>query len=104
MVLECMHKAFQNFPELILLFNLNYLVNLITMFKTTLLAESGEHLFTERSWVQIPARYSGWSGHYNNVCCSARMKTNFELNPVTKGKQGTLPYITLMVLFLHYIC
>ncbi len=32
---------------------------------------------------------SGWPGHYNNVGCSARLKTSFELNPVTEGKQGT---------------
>ncbi len=30
--------------------------------------------------------------------CSARLKTSFELNPVTEGKQGTLPYLTL-----HYL-
>ncbi len=40
----------------------------------------------ERSWVQIPARYSGWPGHYNNVGCSARLEISFELNPVTEGK------------------
>ncbi len=39
------------------------------------------------SRVQIPARYSGWPGHYNNVGCSATLKTSFELNPVTEGKQ-----------------
>ncbi len=34
--------------------------------------------------------YSGWTSHYNNnVGCSARLKINFELNPVTEGKQGT---------------
>ncbi len=40
----------------------------------------------ERSWVQIPARYSGWPGHYNNVGCSARFEISFELNPVTESK------------------
>ncbi len=40
----------------------------------------------ERSWIQIPARYSGWPGHYNNVKCSARLEISFELKPVTEGK------------------
>ncbi len=39
--------------------------------------------------VQISAMYSEWPGHYNNVECSASLKTSFELNPVTDGKQGT---------------
>ncbi len=42
--------------------------------------------------LQIAARYSGVSGHYNNVGCSARLKTSFELNPVTGIKQGTFPF------------
>ncbi len=36
---------------------------------------------TERSWVQILGRYSGWPSHYINVGCSAMLKTSFELNP-----------------------
>ncbi len=32
--------------------------------------------------------YSGWPGHYNNVGYSARLKTSFELNPVTEGNKG----------------
>ncbi len=35
----------------------------------------------ERSWVQIPARYSGWPSHYN-VGCPARLEISVELNPV----------------------
>ncbi len=36
--------------------------------------------------------YSGWPCHYNNVGYSARLKTSFELNPVTEGKQGTFHF------------
>ncbi len=52
------------------------------------LAQSGEHLLhsSERSSVQIPAMYSRWHGHYNNVGCSVRLEISFELNPVTEGK------------------
>ncbi len=32
-------------------------------------------------------------GYYNNVGCSARLKTSFELNPVTEDKQGTFPFL-----------
>ncbi len=32
-------------------------------------------------------------GHYNNVGCSARLKTSFELNSVTEGKQWTFPFL-----------
>ncbi len=42
---------------------------------------------------KILARYSGWPGLDNNMGCSARLKASFELNPVTDGKQLTLPYI-----------
>ncbi len=35
--------------------------------------------------------YSGWPSHYN-VGCLARLKTTFEFNLVTKGKQTTLPF------------
>ncbi len=31
----------------------------------------------------------GTVGHYNDVGCSAWLKTSFELNPVTEGKKGT---------------
>ncbi len=31
---------------------------------------------------------------YNNVGCSARLKTSFELNPVTEGKQRTFPFLS----------
>ncbi len=48
---------------------------------------------TERSWVQIQARYSGLPGQYNNARCLARLKTSFELNPITEGKQGTFPFL-----------
>ncbi len=41
-----------------------------------------------------PIRYSGWPGHYNNVRCSARLKTSFELNPDTEGKQWTFPFLS----------
>ncbi len=34
--------------------------------------------------------------NYNNVGYSVRLKTNFELNPVTEVKQGTLSYFTLI--------
>ncbi len=43
------------------------------------------------------ARYSGWPywpGHYNNVGSSARLKTSFELNLVTEGEQGTVPFLS----------
>ncbi len=30
--------------------------------------------------------YSGCLGHENDVGCSARLKTSFELNPITVGK------------------
>ncbi len=50
---------------------------------------------TERSWVLILARYSVWPGYYNKVGFSARLKTRFELTPVTEGKQGTFPFFTL---------
>ncbi len=33
---------------------------------------------------------------YYNVGCSARLKTSFELNPVTEGKQETLPYLMIL--------
>ncbi len=46
---------------------------------------------TEKSWVQIPARYSGCSSHYN-VGSSARLKTSFKLNHVTECKQGTFTF------------
>ncbi len=52
--------------------------------------------------VQILARYSGWPGHYNNEGYLARVKTSFELNPVTGGKQGTFPFLSYM--FEHFIC
>ncbi len=45
-------------------------------------------------------------GHYNSVGCSARLKTSFELNLVTEGKQGTFPFlISIMneVIILHDI-
>ncbi len=51
---------------------------------------------TQRSWVQILARYSEWHSHDNNVGCLVRLKTSFELNPVIEGKQGTclsFPYM-----------
>ncbi len=35
------------------------------------------------------------TGHFINVGWSARLKTIFELNPVTEGKQETLPYLIL---------
>ncbi len=53
----------------------------------------------ERSWVQILAGYSGWPSHYNNVGCSARLKTSFELNPVTEGKQGTFPFLSESIFY-----
>ncbi len=56
-----------------------------------LLAQLGEHLF-QRSWVQIPARYSGWPGHYNNVGCSARLEISFELNLLPRVNKVTLLY------------
>ncbi len=39
-----------------------------------------------------------WPSHYNNVWCPARLKISFELNPVTKGKQGTFPFFSLKYL------
>ncbi len=36
----------------------------------------------------MPAKYSGWRSHYNNVGCMARLKTSFELNPVTGVNKG----------------
>ncbi len=44
--------------------------------------------------VQIWASYSGWSIDYNNVGCLARLKTSFELNPVTEGKQWNFPFLS----------
>ncbi len=41
---------------------------------------------TERSWIQIIVRHSGCISHIINVGHSARLKTNFELNPVNKQK------------------
>ncbi len=32
-------------------------------------------------------------GHLNNVGSSVRLKTSFEPNPITTGKQGTLPFL-----------
>ncbi len=48
-----------------------------------------------RFWVQIPTRYSEWPSHNNNVGCLTRLKTSFELNPVTEVRQRTLPYLTI---------
>ncbi len=52
----------------------------------------GFELKAERSWVQIPARYSGWPGHYNNVGCSARLEISFELNLLQRVNKVTLLY------------
>ncbi len=60
------------------------------------LAQSGEHLL--RNWKVVglnPDQVERVPGHYNNVGSSARLKTSFEINPVTEGKQGTLPYLTV---------
>ncbi len=54
----------------------------------------------ERSWVQIPARYSGWPGHYNNVVCSARLEISFELNLLLRVNKVTLLYFTLLPAWL----
>ncbi len=64
------------------------------------LAQSESTCFkAERSLVQIPAWYSGWPGHYNNVGCSARLEISFVLKPVTEDKKGhfTLLYQGSMI-------
>ncbi len=44
-----------------------------------------------------------WPGHYNNLGCSARLKTIFELNPVTEAKQGNFPfYLTSCMPFIPW--
>ncbi len=48
----------------------------------------------ERSCVQIPARYSGWPGHYNNVRCSARLEISFELNLFPRVNKVILLYFS----------
>ncbi len=54
---------------------------------TKLVSSVGRALASNlRSLVQIPAMYSGWPGHYNNVGCLARLDISLELNPVTEGK------------------
>ncbi len=39
-------------------------------------------------------QWRGGPDDYNNLGCSARLKTSFELNPVTEDKQGTFPFLT----------
>ncbi len=62
--------------------------------KNIKLSQESTSFQIERSWVQILARYSGWPGHYNNVGCSARLKTSLKLNLVTEGKQETFPFLS----------
>ncbi len=57
----------------------------------------------ERSWVQIPAKYSGWPGHNNNVGCSARLEINFELNLLQRVNNVTLLYFFLFLLW-YLLC
>ncbi len=40
-------------------------------------------------------RYSEWSICFNNVGCSATLKTNFEINIFTKSKQGNFPLLSI---------
>ncbi len=60
------------------------------------LVSSVRRALAERSWVQIPARYSGWPGHYNNVGFSARLEISFELNMLPSVNKVTLLYFTLL--------
>ncbi len=54
------------------------------------------------------SRNSGWPSHYNNVWCSSRLKTSFELNPVADGKQGTFLFlpcrIKICILIVFLVC
>ncbi len=60
-----------------------------TCFKhKALLAQSGEHFLLNLEIL------GSNSGHYHNVGGPARLKTTFELNPVTEGKQGTFSFYT----------
>ncbi len=66
--------------------------------------KSGKHFFL--NWeVQgsNPSQvlYSWWPSHCTNVGCSARLKTSVELNPVTKGKQGTFPFLFIFIHSLY---
>ncbi len=55
-----------------------------------------EKLVSKAFWGVIPARYSGWPGHYNNVGCSARLEISFELNLLPRVNKVTLLYFTLL--------
>ncbi len=57
----------------------------------------------KRSWVQIPARYSGWPSHYNNVGCSARLEIRFELNLLPRVNKVTLLYALNVFLELPHL-
>ncbi len=46
----------------------------------------------------------GPGGHYNSAVYSVRFKTSFKLNPVTKGKQGTFPFLVMLTnLKKHFV-
>ncbi len=41
----------------------------------------------------MPTKHSWWPSHYNNVGCSASLKTSFELNPVIKDTKLTFTFL-----------
>ncbi len=71
-------------------------VSMKTGFRTHRLASlalSGEH------FKFVPGTVSG----PGTVGCSARLKTSFELNPVTAGKQGTFPFLRYRVYWITWV-
>ncbi len=58
------------------------------------LAQSGEHFFL--NWEVLgsnPSQVQWVAQSLYNVGCLARLKTSFDLNPVTEDKQGTFPFL-----------
>ncbi len=48
--------------------------------------------------VQVQTRSGKVGGHYNNVEFSVKLKTSFQLYPVTEAKQGTFPFLSFLYL------
>ncbi len=63
------------------------------------LTQSGECLHLNGN---VPGSNLGqWmANHYNKVGCKARLKSSFDLNPVTKGNQGTFPFLIIPPLYM----